>query len=150
MGSGDSSLSSEEQEKAVLADGFYAGAIGRIKRMILVLGLLLVPIIWFRYGVNPAAGFFLGAAISYFNFHSLSRAVDGLAGRIAEAQSQEKGGTIVARFLLRYLVIGVVVYVTFIGWFGGFYGLLTGLCLPVAGMMGEAAWESYVALRRGL
>ena len=150
MGSGDSSLSSEDQQKTTLADGFYAGAIDRIKRMILVLGLLLVPIIWFRYGVNPAGGFFLGAAISYFNFHSLGRAVDGLAGRIVEAQSQEKGGTIVARFLLRYMVIGVVLYVTFIGWLGGFYGLLTGLCLPVAGMMGEAAWEAYIALRRGL
>jgi hypothetical protein len=150
MNSGDSILQGENQPRSARSEVFYAGAIGRIKQMILVLGLLLTPIVWFRYGLMHAGGFLLGAAISYFNFHSLGRAVDGLAGRIVEAHSQEKGRTIVARFLIRYLVIGLVVYVTFIGWFGGLYGLLTGLCLPVAGMMGEAAWETYVALRRGL
>ena len=148
MTSSDSILPGENRESSH-AEVFYASAISRIKQTILVLGLLVTPIVGFRYGLKPAAGFLLGAAISYFNFHSLGRTVDGLAGRIVEAHSQEKGRAIVARFLLRYLVIGVVVYVTFISSFGGFYGLLTGLCLPVAGMMGEAAWESYVALRRG-
>jgi hypothetical protein len=150
MSSGDSMLPRENQEGSVLSDAFYSRAIGRIKRTIFILGLLLTPIVGLRYGLLAASGFLLGAVISYFNFHSLAQAVAGLGGRIVEAHSQEKGGAIVARFLLRYLVIGLVVYVTFISWFGAFYGLLTGLCLPVAGMMGEAAWESYVALRRGL
>jgi len=142
-------LPSQAQEKIEPADHFYSGAIDRIKRTILVLGLLLTPIGWLLYGIKPAAGFLLGAALSYLNFHLLARAVHGLAGRIVESGSREKGGTIIARFLLRYLVIGVVVYVTFISSFAAFKGLLIGLCLPVAGMMAEAACELYMAMRRG-
>ena len=109
MSSGDSILPGESQESSAQSSVFYSHAIGRIKRTILILGLLLTPMVGIRYGLLPASGFLLGAVISYFNFHSLERAVDGLGGRIVEAHSQEKGGAIVARFLLRYLVIGLVV-----------------------------------------
>jgi hypothetical protein len=138
------------QSDAGPQDDFYSGALDRIQKAILVLGVCLVPLAWLRFGRAPAAGFLTGAALSYLNFHSLARAVRGLGSRIVEAQSNEKGGVIVARFLLRYLVIGLVVYVTFVGWFGAFRGLLIGLCLPVAGMMGEAAYEFYAAFRRGI
>lgn len=129
---------------------FYAGAIDRIKRTVLVFGLILAPIGWPVYGFKPAIGFLLGTALSYLNFYLLAKAVHGLADRIVGAGSGEKGGTIVARFLLRYLVIGMVVYVTFVSSFAAFKGLLVGLCLPVAGMMVEAAYEFYAAFRRGI
>lgn len=150
MTSNESVPTGEDQRKTAAAEFFYAGAIIRIKRTILVLGLVCGPLVWFRFGALPAMGFLLGAAISYLNFRWLAQAVNGLSARIVDAQSPEKGGTIVARFLLRYLVIGMVVYVTFISWPAAFRGLLTGLCLPVAGMMGEAGYEGYMALRRGL
>ena len=139
----------QADNKPTPSELFYAGAIDRIKRTVLVLGVLLTPICWPIYGIRPAAGFLLGAALSYLNFHLLARAVHGLADRIVQQGSGEKGELIVARFLLRYLAIGVVVYVTFVSSFGAFKGLLVGLCLPVAGMMIEAAWELYSALRRG-
>jgi hypothetical protein len=139
----------QTEEKPTASELFYAGAIDRVKRTVLILGLLLTPFCWLLYGINPAAGFLLGAALSYMNFHLLARAVHGLAGRIVQQGSSEKGETIVARFLLRYVAIGAVVYVTFVSSFGAFKGLLVGLCLPVAGMMIEAAWELYSALRRG-
>jgi len=141
-------LPSQVEEKPA-SELFYAGAIDRIKSTVLILGLLLTPICWLLYGIRPAAGVLLGAALSYLNFHLLAGAVHGLADRIVQQGSGEKGEIIVARFLLRYLVIGAVVYVTFVSSFGAFRGLLVGLCLPVAGMMIEAAWELYSALRRG-
>ena len=144
-----SELPSQVEEKPGPSELFYSGAIDRIKRTVLILGLLLSPLGWFFYGLKPVAGFLLGTALSYLNFHLLARAVHGLAGRIVDSQSGEKGGIIVARFLLRYLAIGMVVYVTFISSFGAFKGLLVGLCLPVAGMMAEAAYEFYMAVRRG-
>ena len=140
---------SQVTENREASNIFYSGAIDRIKRTILILGLAVTPAGWLYYGANPAAGFLLGASLSYLNFHLLARAVHGLADRIVDEGSGEKGGTIIARFLLRYLVIGMVVYVTFISSFGAFKGLLVGLCLPVAGMMAEAAYEFYVAVRRG-
>jgi hypothetical protein len=141
---------SQAEEKPTPSELFYAGAIDRVKLTVLVLGLVLTPICWPLYGIKPAAGFFVGAALSYVNFHLLARAVHGLADRIVQQGSGEKGEVIVGRFLLRYLVIGAVVYVTFVSSFLAFKGLLVGLCLPVAGMMAEAAWELYSALRLGL
>jgi hypothetical protein len=139
-----------DAEVVAAADIFYSRAVERITQSIVVLGVFGFPLVWIRYGVMSAGGFLLGAAISYLNFHWLTRAVSGLADRIAEPHSHEKGTGIIIRFLLRYLLIGLAAYVTFIGWSEAFYGLLIGLCLPVAGMMGEAAFETYVALRRGL
>ena len=144
-----SAIESRTEERPTPSELFYAGTIDRIKRTVLILGLILTPICWLLYGLRPAAGFLLGASLSYLNFHLLARAVHGLADRIVQQGSGEKGEMIVARFLLRYLVIGAVVYVTFVSSFGAFKGLLVGLCLPVAGMMAEAGWELYSALRRG-
>lgn len=136
---------------AAAADIFYSKAIDRIRQSIVILGGVVFPVIWLRYGVLSAAGFLLGAVISYFNFHWLTRAVSALADRIAaDSNSNESGSGIVFRFLVRYLLIGLAAYVTFVSWPQAFRGLLIGLCLPVAGMMGEAAFETYVALRRGL
>ena len=149
MSATESQAELQDDDKPTPSELFYAGAIDRIKRTVLVLGLLVTPICWLLYGIKLAAGFFLGAALSYLNFHLLARAVHGLADRIVEQGSGEKGELIIARFLLRYLAIGAVVYVTFVSSFGAFKGLLVGLCLPVAGMMAEAAWELYSALRRG-
>ena len=132
------------------AETFYSGAIGRILRNLLVSGALLLAPVWIRYGWRPAAGFLLGVAVSYVNFHWLASAVRGLADRIVEKQSRERGAAIVVRFLLRYLLIAAAAYVIFIGWSAASRGLLLGLCLPVGAMLAEAGYELYVALRHGL
>jgi hypothetical protein len=150
MTSGEPSLPGGDLPNQSAADVFYANALVRIKHTVVGLSLLLTPLGWLRFGPLPAAGFLLGAGVSYLNLYWLARAVNGLGGRIVDTQSPEKGEGIVARFLLRYLVIGAVVYVTFISCLAAFQGLLTGLCLPVAGMMGEAGYELYVAFRRKL
>jgi ATP synthase I chain len=132
------------------AELFYSGAIRRILRNIAVLGVLsIAPVAW-RFGANVTAGFALGAAVSWFNFYSLSRAVQALADRIVEKHSRERGGAVVLRFLGRYLLIGVAAYVIFTRWSGASRGLLAGLCLPVAAMLVEAVYEVYVAVSRGL
>ena len=139
----DSAASSE-------AEVFYSGAIRRILRNIVVLGLLSIPPVAWRFGASVSAGFALGVAVSWYNFYALSRAVRGLADRIIEKHSRERGGAIVLHFLGRYLLIGVAAYVIFTSWSGASRGLLFGLCLPVAAMLAEAAYEAYVAVSRGL
>jgi ATP synthase I chain len=126
---------------------FYGGAARRILWSIIVLSVIVVPLTWVRFGRAAAEGFFLGAAISYLNFRWLERAVNGLARAIVEFQSPERGGRIVFRFLIRYFLIAMVASVIFIRWPGAFRGLLCGLCLPVAAMMGEAVYEGFSASR---
>lgn len=136
-------------EIQVRAESFYAGALRRIVRTLLVLSLASpLPIAW-RYGLAAGAGFFLGAAVSWLNFKSLVRGVEGLMSRIADAHSRERGGTVVLRFLLRYVLVGVVAYGIFRGSSEAFRGFLFGLGVPVAAILCEAAYEAYAALRYG-
>jgi hypothetical protein len=125
----------------------YARALPRMLRVMLVVSLpLLVPAWWF-YSWPGAIGFAAGALVSYVNFRALARGVEGLADRIVNQQSREKGRKIVLRFLVRYGLVGVVAYAIFKGSTLAFRGFLWGLCLPVAAMMVEAAFEAYVAFR---
>ena len=54
----------------------------------------------------------------------------------------------VARFLVRYGLVGIAAYVILKSSELAFLGFLWGLCLPVAAMMAEAGVEAYVAFRR--
>jgi hypothetical protein len=132
------------------ADRFYAGAIRRILRALAVVAVLSTILVLLKWGLAVGLGFAAGAAVSWFNFHSLARGVDGLAARIVDAQSTERGSSVVFRFVLRYLLVGILAYAIFKSSSQAFRGFLFGLCLPVVAMLFEAAYEAYAALRRGL
>ncbi len=127
----------------------YDRIIPRLLRNMLVAGVLLLgPAFWF-YSWAGAIGFAFGVAVSYVNFRSLTRGVEGLADRIVNRNSREKGGRIVLRFVVRYGLVGAAAYVIFKSSSLAFHGFLWGLCVPVAALMAEAAWEGYTAFRRG-
>jgi hypothetical protein len=132
------------------ADRFYGSALGRIRRFILVLGAagVVVCLAWFGWVV--AAGFFIGALISYINHVWLERVVGALGDRMTSGQSRERGGAIVARAVLRYAFIALGAYVIFGVSKVGLYGFLGGICLTIAAIACEAAVEIYAGLRRGL
>jgi len=131
------------------AESFYASALRRILRWLLILSFLVPAAVGWRYGWAAALGFFLGGVVSWLNFKSLVRGVEGLMERVANAQSRERGGSVVLRFLLRYLLVGVLAYAIFRSSSQAFWGFLAGLGLPVAAILGEAAYEAYGALRYG-
>jgi hypothetical protein len=136
------------EERAIDDLSIYERIIPRLLRNILVASVLLVgPAFWF-YRWAGLIGFAFGAAVSYVNFRSLTRGVEGLADRIVNRNSREKGGWIVLRFVVRYGLVGAVAYAIFKSSSLAFYGFLWGLCVPVAALMAEAAWEGYTAFRR--
>ena len=132
------------------ADEFYGRALVRIRRfMIAISGIgLLVCAILFRWPVT--AGFLAGAVISYINHRWLERMVDALGERVTTGESKERGGGIALRALLRYVFIAVGAYVIFSVSLAALYGFLSGVCLPVAAIVCEAAVEVFVAMRRRL
>ena len=126
----------------------YERIIPRVLRNMLVASVLLLgPAFWF-YRWPGAIGFAFGAAVSYVNFRSLKLGVEGLADRIVNRSSREKGGRIVLRFVVRYGLVGAVAYAIFKSSSMAFRGFLWGLCVPVAALMAEAAWAGYTAFRR--
>lgn len=127
----------------------YERVIPRVLRNMVVVGVLLLgPAFWF-YGWAASIGVAFGVAVSYVNFKSLTRGVEGLADRIVNRDSREKGGWIIVRFLVRYGLVAAVAYAIFKGSCLAFRGFLCGLCVPVAALMAEAVWQGYTAFRRG-
>jgi len=139
----------EDPQEPARNEQFFAGAVSRILRFTLVIATLLILPTGWRFGVATALGFATGAAVSWVNFQSLRRSVEGLAERVAGQQSSQRGGVVVFRFVLRYLLVAACAYAIFKGSRQAFEGFLFGVCLPVAAMLVEAAYETYMVFRRG-
>jgi hypothetical protein len=135
-------------ERRIDETSIYARIIPRVLRNMLVVSVLLVgPAFWF-YRWAGSIGFAFGAAVSYVNLRSLTQSVEGLADRIVNRNSREKGGLIILRFVVRYGLVAAVAYAIFKSSPLAFRGFLWGLCVPVAALMAEAVWEGYTAFRR--
>lgn len=140
----------QQQSNLAEANLFYSGALRRI--FVLIAGFTVAGAVIAAIAAGPrwAAAFLVGAGASALNFYLLKRSVTGLGDRIVNQQSNERGGLIVGWFLIRYVLIALAAYVIFRGSLQGLYGFLVGLTLPIAASCCEAAYELYIALRRGL
>jgi hypothetical protein len=134
---------------ATNSDDFYSGALDRIRKFMLALALLLTIAVAWKFGRSAALGFLLGAVIAYLNFQWLKSGVSGLADRVTNTGKAQSGKGIVARFLLRYVLLGGAAYVILTSFPASLRGLFAGLFLPVAAIACEAAYEVYAALTRG-
>lgn len=141
---------STPESSFTIVEAFLDRALPRIRKFLLVLaGIgIVVCLALFRWPV--AAGFAVGAVVSYWNQRWLERAIDALGDRITNQQSPERGGIIVFRALLRYVLIAAGAYVIFNVSLRGLYGFLGGVCLPIAAVACEVAVEIFVTLRRGI
>ena len=113
----------------------------------LALGGLFSGVAWLKFGRWAALGFLLGCVIAYLNFQWLRSGVSGLADRVTNTGKSQSGKGIVARFLLRYGLLGGAAYVILTSFPASLRGLFAGLFLPVAAIACEAVFEVYVALR---
>ena len=127
-------------------DAFYSGAVGRIRRFMIGLALLLSGVAAWRFGRWSALGFACGCVIAYLNFQWLKSGVAGLADRITNTGQAQSSKGVVTRFLLRYVLMGAAAYGILTSFPASLPGLLAGLFLPVAAIACEAAYEAYVGL----
>ncbi|HKV79644.1 MAG TPA: ATP synthase subunit I [Candidatus Sulfotelmatobacter sp.] len=129
-------------------EGFYAAALPRIRNFMLILGPVLCTAAWVKFGLRAAAGFLLGCTIAYLNFQWLKTGVSALADRVTNTKKAQSGAGIVARFLLRYVLLGLAAYAILTSFPASLRGLFAGLFLPVGAIVCEAFYELYEALRR--
>jgi hypothetical protein len=137
-----------EHASAAPPDAFYSAALDRIRNFMIALGLTLSLATWWRFGRWAALGFLLGCVIAYLNFQWLKSGVTGLADRVTSSGKPHSGKGIVARFLLRYALLGAAAYGILISFPASLRGLFAGLFLPVGAIACEAAYELYVAVTR--
>jgi hypothetical protein len=131
-------------------DAFYSGALDRIRNSMIALALALFIAAWWKFGRACALGFLGGCIIAYLNFHWLKSGVAGLADRVTDTGKRQSGFGIVARFLLRYVLLGAAAYGILTSFPASLRGLLAGLFLPVGGIACEAGYELYTAVKRGV
>ena len=136
--------------ETVDSDRFYASALPRIRNFMLVLAPIISVATWFRFGFRAAAGFLLGCVIAYLNFQWLKSGVSRLADKVTNTSRPQSGKGIIARFLFRYVLLGLAAYVILTSFPASLRGLFAGLFLPVGAIACEAVYELYAALRRGL
>jgi hypothetical protein len=128
---------------------FFAAAYQRIVRILLVLLPCVAVLLWAIFNHRFAIGFFVGGAIAIVNFLSLKRLVIAFADRVISSAGQQRSSGLVLRFLFRYGLVAVAGYAIFKSSTMSAYGLLAGLGIPAVGIMIEAGYEVYKALRRG-
>ena len=132
------------------SDSFYSGAVPRIRNSMIALAVILSVASWWRFGRGAALGFLLGCVIAYLNFHWLKSGVSGLADRVTNTGKSQSGTGIIARFLLRYVLLGAAAYAILTSFPASLRGLFAGLFLPVGAIACEAVYELYAAIARGL
>ena len=136
------------EEQGTDSEPFYSGALGRIRKSMLVLGVVLPAAVWFKFGTRPALGLLLGSVIAYLNFQWLKSGVSGIADRVTNTGKPQSGKGIVARFLLRYVLLGVAAYAILTSFPASLKGLFAGLFLPVGAIACEAVYELYREIKR--
>jgi hypothetical protein len=131
------------------SDRFYSSALVRIRNFMLILAPVLCAAVWLRFGLRAALGFLLGCVIAFLNFHWLKSGVSGLTDRVTNSGKPQSGKGIIARFLLRYVLLGLAAYAILTSLPASLGGLFAGLFLPVSAIACEAVCELYAALTRG-
>lgn len=141
------------------ATRFYDGALRRAQRVTLALAAAGVFGTLALGKWRVAAPLVLGTAVGWMNLRWLVASCAGLLSKV-QALTDAAGGQppvnlpggagSVARFLLRYLLLGAAAYVIVICSVFSVLAFFCGLFLPVGALMIEAAFEVWVAYRRGL
>jgi ATP synthase I chain len=132
---------------AQMPESFYESALPRLRKFMLALAPILTAAAWAKYGSRSALGFLLGAVISYLNFQWLKSGVSGLADKVTNTGKRQSGKGIVARFLLRYALLGIAAYAILTSFPASLRGLFAGLFLPVGAIGCEAVYELFAVVR---
>ena len=114
------------------------------------LALVVSAAAWWKFGGPAALGFCCGCVIAYLNFHWLKSGVAGLADRVTDSGKAQSGTGIMARFLLRYVLLGAAAYGILTSFPASLQGTLCGLVFARGAIACEAVYEVYGAVTRGV
>jgi hypothetical protein len=133
-----------------VAEAFCGGAERRAVRFMAALCVLATGVLWVVYGRVLALGFVLGSAAAAVNFFWLKRVVAGFTAAVSGDARRPSSALLVFRYLFRFALITMAAFVIFKSSRTSGYGFLIGLFVPVAALMCEAAYETWVAVRHKL
>lgn len=137
------------QEHPALVDDVYAHALGRLQRVMVVLGIAGIATAWPYFGWRMGLGFALGSVIACLNFYWLKQIVAAIAERTVQSGVPASSSGIVRRFLLRYFLMALVGFGILTVSRESLYGFFAGLLVPVAAILCEAVYQTYKVMVSG-
>ena len=132
--------------KQMTNDEIHRRAPQRIELTLVLLGIVAAGAALGFASWRDGVGILIGAAASWLNFRWMRTSITGLTDRLAaNPQASGSTGLLALRFLLRYPVVGAVVYVTLKGSVASGLGICAGLLLIVPALMVEAVYEFHLS-----
>ncbi|HYR84109.1 MAG TPA: ATP synthase subunit I [Terriglobia bacterium] len=110
----------------------------RLNRSSLVVVLIAMPLVLFLHSAKAALSIGAGAALSYMNFHWLKQAVDFV---VLEGAEGRKARRVLFRFVARYALIALFLYVTIYSSVLELVFVFAGLLVYVAAILIECVSE---------
>ena len=110
----------------------------RLNRSSLILTLAAMPVALYFHSARAALSIGAGAFLSYVNFHWLKQAVDFAVTHVTESAPAKR---VIARFVGRYALIAVVLYVTIRSSILDLAFVFAGLLVYVAAILIECVSE---------
>lgn len=120
-------------------------AVRRIFRGTFVAALVTVVVSIFFAPWRVTAGLALGGALALFNQHWLRTSVEAVFEGATSARPPKWKA---ARYVLRYVVVAVVIFVAFQSGLVSLVATLAGMCAVVAGLLAEGFRQFYFAIVR--
>lgn len=136
------------------SDADLAALLKRAVQVTAVLGVVIAVVLWAAMGWQTGALFAIGGALSIGSIYEWGRLIQHVTARLDRQKALANGETpqgvsgfgsvtVVALFLLRLILFGVVIYVSLKCLHGSPIALLCGLGLALAGLV----WEAMRVLR---
>ena len=110
----------------------------RLDRSSLVLTLAAMPVAFVLHSAKAALSIGAGALLSYINFHWLKQAVDFAVTHVSDSAPARR---VIVRFVGRYALIALVLYVTIRGSVLDLVFVFAGLLVYVAAILIECVSE---------
>ena len=121
-----------------MTSDWIEGVDRRLDRSSLLLTLAAMPLAFFLHSAKAALSIGAGAVLSYINFHWLKQAVDFAVTHVSESAPTRR---VLMRFVGRYLLIALALYVTIRGSVLDLVFVFAGLLVYVAAILIECVSE---------
>jgi hypothetical protein len=119
-------------------DADLSAALLRAIRNVGLLALVGLPVIWIISGLQSAALFLVGAAISAGGIYESRRLIRVVNARLDNQLSSRSTSLVIAMFFLRLFIAGGVLYVSLRWLNGAVYSIIAGLALAIVALSIEA------------
>jgi len=116
----------------------FEGLDKRLDRSSLILTLIAMPVVFVTYSARASVSVGAGALLSYINFSWLKQAIDFMVAHVSESAPVRR---VLARFVGRYALIALALYVTIRSSFLDLVFVFAGLLVYVAAILIECVSE---------